>query len=98
MDIDHPLGACFVLARKGFEFDEDYFMYSEEIDLCWRIKGAGWRVVYLPYLTVLHHVGQSTKQKPVEMRRELFRSRQLFNRKHRGPFFRAGWKLIARAG
>ncbi len=98
VEVDHPLGACFMMRRTGLQFDEDYFMYSEEIDLCWRIKKAGWKVMYLPELTVLHHAGQSTRQAPVEMRRQLFRSRRLFNRKHRGPLFRAGWELIARAG
>jgi GT2 family glycosyltransferase len=51
----------FMLARRdallgaGF-FDERFFLYAEETDLCLRIKRAGWRVLHMPYLTVLHHV------------------------------------------
>ena len=98
MAIDHPLGACFALRRTGLLFDESYFMYAEEIDLCWRLRKAGWTIAYLPELTVLHHAGQSTRQVPLAMRRQLYRSRALFNRKHRGPAFNLAWRLLVRAG
>lgn len=42
--------------------DEAYFMYSEELDWCRRIKEAGWRVVYHPEARVVHHVGKSSEQ------------------------------------
>ena len=98
MEIDHPLGACFMMRRTGLQFDEDYFLYSEEIDLCWRLKKEGWKLMYLPELTVLHHAGQSTRQQPREARKQLFRSRRLFNAKHHSVPFRAAWELIVRAG
>ena len=98
MDIDHCLGACFMLRRAaGLEFDEAYFMYVEEIDLCWRLKRAGWRVRYLPELTVLHHAGASARQSPARSHGQLFQSRRVFNRKHRGPLFRAAWEAIVRS-
>src|SRR5207253_10865029 len=44
--IDHPLGACVAIRRAALDrvglFDERFFMYAEEVDLCWRIKQAGW--------------------------------------------------------
>ena len=40
--------------------DEQFFMYSEEVDWCYRIKKAGWKVVYLPEAKVYHHYGQSS--------------------------------------
>jgi N-acetylglucosaminyl-diphospho-decaprenol L-rhamnosyltransferase len=36
-------------------FDERFFLYSEETDLCWRLKRAGWRILHLPELTIRHH-------------------------------------------
>jgi N-acetylglucosaminyl-diphospho-decaprenol L-rhamnosyltransferase len=99
MDVDHCLGACFMLRRSaGMTFDESYFMYVEEIDLSWRLKRAGWKVHYLPELTVLHHAGASTRQRPAAMRTELFRSRRLFNRRYRGPLFNLAWEAIVRLG
>jgi GT2 family glycosyltransferase len=42
--------------------DVDYFMYSEELDWCRRIRDVGWRVVYLPTAQITHHVGKSSEQ------------------------------------
>jgi GT2 family glycosyltransferase len=65
-EVDWLNGACLlvrreVLARIG-GFDEGYFMYSEELDLCERARAAGWRVVYDPAATVIHHEGASSAQ------------------------------------
>lgn len=95
MDIDHCLGACFLLRRAtGQEFDEAYFMYVEEIDLCWRLKHAGWKLRYLPELTVLHHAGASTSQRRPAMQSQLLRSRRIFNRRYRGPLFNLTWEAM----
>jgi N-acetylglucosaminyl-diphospho-decaprenol L-rhamnosyltransferase len=37
-------------------------MYSEELDWCYRIKAAGWQIIYLPTAQVIHHVGKSSEQ------------------------------------
>jgi GT2 family glycosyltransferase len=63
-EVDAITGAFFltkteVLKKVGF-FDEDYFMYAEDIDLCFRIKMAGLKIMYLPTIKVLHHKGVST--------------------------------------
>ncbi len=63
-EVDAITGAFFltraaVLKEVGF-FDEDYFMYAEDIDLCFRIKMAGYKIIYLPNIKVLHHKGVST--------------------------------------
>ena len=64
-------------------FDPDYHMYSEEMDLCRRIRDAGWSVRYLPDATVIHHGGQSTGQRPLDQPKLLWESRLLYYRKHR---------------
>ncbi len=63
-EIDAITGA-FLLTRKSVLekvglFDEDYFMYAEDIDLCFRIKKAGYKIIYFPEIKVLHHKGIST--------------------------------------
>ena len=65
-EVDWVVGACLLARRETLEqvgsFDESFFMYSEEMDLCRRIRAAGWRVVYLPTAQVIHHEGKSSEQ------------------------------------
>ncbi|MCB9422188.1 MAG: glycosyltransferase family 2 protein [Ardenticatenaceae bacterium] len=65
-EVDWVTGACMLTRREIFNtiggLDEAYFMYSEELDWCHRIKDAGWRIVYDPSAQVLHHVGKSSEQ------------------------------------
>ncbi|MCA9934310.1 MAG: glycosyltransferase family 2 protein, partial [Anaerolineales bacterium] len=65
-DVDWVMGASMLARREVVEqvggMDEAYFMYSEELDWCRRIKDAGWRVVYLPQAQVIHHEGKSSEQ------------------------------------
>jgi N-acetylglucosaminyl-diphospho-decaprenol L-rhamnosyltransferase len=64
--------------------DEAYWMYSEETDWCYRIKQAGWRIVYLPTATVTHLGGASTSQRKPEMVAQLNKSKIRFFAKHYG--------------
>lgn len=65
-DVDWLVGACLAVRREAILeaglLDERFFMYSEEVEWCHRIKSAGWRVVYLPEATVVHHEGASSSQ------------------------------------
>ena len=60
-------------------------MYFEEIDLCYNIKQAGWRIVFYPEAVISHLGGQSSRQVPLK-RIMLFKSMLAFFRKHRGKF------------
>ena len=64
-------GACFLVRRQAFDavggFDDRYFMYVEEVDLCWRLAKAGWRTAYEPSARVLHLAGISTAAVPYRM-------------------------------
>lgn len=87
---DWVSGSCFLarveaLAGVGF-FDEDYFLYEEDVDLCMRLRQAGWRVVFTPAATIVHHLGRSMEQAPNRSRIEYHRSHLRYYRKHRGPF------------
>ena len=66
-EVDILSGCCMmvrnsVLKRLGVVFDEDYFMYCEDFDLCYRIKKAGYKNVYFPETTLIHYKGESTKR------------------------------------
>jgi N-acetylglucosaminyl-diphospho-decaprenol L-rhamnosyltransferase len=65
-DVDWVTGASLMVRRDIIDqiggMDEAYFMYSEELDWCRRIKDAGWRIVYLPTARVIHHEGKSSEQ------------------------------------
>lgn len=64
--------------------DEDFYMYSEEVDLCLRLRKMGYKMYHLPYLKIVHYLAQSTKRRPLEMKVQLFKSKLLFFRKHHG--------------
>ena len=70
-EVDWVSGACFLARRSALEelggFDEDYFMYAEDVDLCWRARRAGWGVAYVPGAVVTHLRGVSTARKPYRM-------------------------------
>jgi GT2 family glycosyltransferase len=65
-DVDWVTGACLMVPKRVIEhvgsLDEGYFMYSEELDWCRRIKDAGWRIVYFPQAKITHHIGKSSEQ------------------------------------
>ena len=70
-DVDWVSGAAVWLRRAALDqvggWDERYFMYVEDVDLCWRLRRAGWRVAYEPAGTVVHVQGFSTDRHPYRM-------------------------------
>jgi N-acetylglucosaminyl-diphospho-decaprenol L-rhamnosyltransferase len=70
-DVDWVSGACFLVRREAWDdvggFDPSYFMYLEDVDLCWRLGRAGWRVRYEPAAEVLHVQGVSADLHPYRM-------------------------------
>ncbi|HEX5719127.1 MAG TPA: glycosyltransferase [Thermoanaerobaculia bacterium] len=79
-------GAALAIRREAFAavggFDESYFMYAEELDLCHRLHGAGWEIHYTPEATVVHVEGASTEQDRHAMAERLFVSLEQFYRQH----------------
>lgn len=70
-DVDWLSGSCLLVRRAAWDalggFDESYFMYAEDVDLCWRAWQAGWQVRYEPAAVVVHAQGVSTDQRPYRM-------------------------------
>ena len=64
-------GSCFLARREALEelggFDEAYFMYNEDMDLCWRAHQAGWGVGFTGAASVTHVQGASTARHPYQM-------------------------------
>jgi hypothetical protein len=90
-------GACLLLRREAVEaaglFDEEYFVFSEEIDLCDRLVEQGWELHWVPEAVVTHLGGQSTRQVADQMFIELYRNKVKFFRKRRGQISAWLYKL-----
>lgn len=86
--VDWLVGACMLLRRAVLEqiggFDEGFFMYSEELDLCRRAVDAGWQVVYLPAAVVTHYEGKSSEQVVAARHIRFHSSRVRYVRKYHG--------------
>lgn len=88
--VDVLMGACLLIRRKVIEqvglLDASFFMYSEEVDFCTRIRNYGWRISYLPQTSVIHFGGQSTQQVSQEMFLQLYQGKIQYFRKHHSLF------------
>jgi N-acetylglucosaminyl-diphospho-decaprenol L-rhamnosyltransferase len=100
-ELDWLEGACLLAraetVRQVGGLDEQFFMYSEELDWCQRIKGAGWRVVYLPQAQIIHYGGKSSDQVVAAKHVHFQRSKIAYYSKYFGGF-RGGllrWFLLA---
>jgi N-acetylglucosaminyl-diphospho-decaprenol L-rhamnosyltransferase len=95
-EVDWLRGACLMIRRETARavglLDEGFFMYSEETDLCRRIRSAGWKIVYLPRAVVVHHEGKSSEQVPAARDLHFHESRFRYYRKHHGR----GWAAALR--
>ena len=83
------VGAALAIRRTAFHriggFDESYHMYFEEVDLCYRLRKAGWETHFTPDAEVVHIIGASTRQRRAEMLlRTRLSSLEFFRRHHRG--------------
>jgi GT2 family glycosyltransferase len=66
-------------------FDEEYFMYSDELDWCYRAKRGGWQVYHLPQAKVVHYHGKSSEQNVLAREVRFQDSKLRFFAKHHGP-------------
>lgn len=110
-DVDWITGACMLIRRQALDdvsfFDEQFFMYSEELDLCKRIRDMGWRIVFYPDALIIHHEGQSSGQVKAFRHVQFNTSKVLYYRKHHGRcasqvlrlflLMTYGWRLVVEA-
>jgi GT2 family glycosyltransferase len=85
-EIDSGTAACLLVRRAAIDrvgfFDPDYFMYGEDLDLCYRLKTAGWKVYYLPAAEAVHVKGAATRQATQRMLYEFHSAMWTFHHKH----------------
>jgi hypothetical protein len=85
-DVDWVMAAAIMLRREALDdvglFDEQFFIYSEETDLCRRLEDAGWRTQYMPMVTVVHHESQFSARIPERRINEMWRGRHRYWHKH----------------
>ncbi len=91
--VDVVSGACLMTHRGVFEevgmFSTDYFMYSEDVDLCHKVVRTGREIAYVPSATVIHHGGQSSKKRDDSFFGDIVtrETTRLFLAKTRGQFY-----------
>jgi N-acetylglucosaminyl-diphospho-decaprenol L-rhamnosyltransferase len=99
-EVDSISGACLMMRRSDFEaidgFSTDYFMYSEDVDLCYKAREKGSRNYYIPSAIVVHHGGGSSSSHKVSTFSSvmLLESRWRYFRKVRSPAYGAIYKFI----
>ena len=98
-EIDALAGAFMLVRKKAGEkvnwWDEDYFFYGEDIDFCYRLKQNGWKIYYVPEVSILHykgvsggikkqsrHISTADKETRIKSQSERFKAMRLFYKKH----------------
>jgi len=102
VDVDYVQGACLLIPRPLWDelggFDEAFFFYAEDADLCRRARERGWRVVFFGDAEVVHYAGASATKVGAKAAIEGFRSTLWFCRKHHGGPYAAACRLVALLG
>ncbi len=85
-EVDAIVGAYMLIKKDVYEkvkgFDEDYFMYGEDLDLCFRIKKAGYKIFYFPETSIIHYKGESTKKSSISYVNNFYGAMQVFVKKN----------------
>jgi GT2 family glycosyltransferase len=93
--------SCLLARRQALQavggFDEGYFLYEEDADLCRRVRQAGWSLLFTPAAEAVHHLGRSVARDPARARLEYQRSHLRYYGKHNGPLARAALRLYVGA-
>lgn len=94
--VDWLVGAALMIRRETWQevglFDEQFFMYSDEVDWCRRCRDRGWEIYYLPTAKIIHHEKGTSRNIPMTSRARFHRSRiRYFNK-----YFGSGWAKVIR--
>lgn len=89
------ISGCFMFCRAEVlrelgGFDTDYFMYGEDLDLCYRATQRGWQIFYHPETTIIHVKGESTRRSSLDTLAVFYEAMEIFARKH----FRSNLPLL----
>lgn len=85
-EVDALSGSFMLLKKEVYEktggFDEQFFMYGEDLDLCYRVQKAGYKVYYVPETKIIHYKGESTKRSSLDETKVFYGAMSLFVKKH----------------
>ncbi len=85
-EVDAISGSFMMLKKEVYDkvggFDEDFFMYGEDLDLCYRIQKSGYKVYYTHSTQIIHYKGESTKRSSIDDTKIFYNAMHLFVKKH----------------
>lgn len=85
-EVDSLMGAFMLMPKVVLDkvglLDEDFFMYGEDIDLCYRIKEGGYKILYYPKAQIIHYKGGSSKKKRTKVIYDFHQAMWIFYKKH----------------
>ena len=91
-EIEVLSGSCMMVRKAAMDqvglLDEDYFMYGEDIDWCYRFHQAGWKIYYLPTTAIIHFRGESGRGTPLKILYRKSRAMSIFVNKHMARRYR----------
>jgi len=101
-EVDALVGACMLLRapvlREVGLLDETFFMYGEDLDWAYRIKQYGWKIMYVPSVTVHHYKRAASGQRPFRSIRAFYDAMRIFHRKHYAATTPVALNLLIEAG
>jgi GT2 family glycosyltransferase len=90
-EVDAISGSFMMMRKEVYDkvggFDEEFFMYGEDLDLCYRIQKAGYKVFYFPDTQIIHYKGESTKRSSFDETNLFYSAMHLFVKKHLSSSF-----------
>ena len=101
-EVDALSGSCMIVRGRVLEevggFDEDYFMYGEDLDWCFRMGQAGWKIHYVPATQIIHFGGASGRAESMRIQFRKNEAMSIFVRKHMRDRYRFFPVWVLRAG
>ena len=92
VEVEVLSGSCMMVRKSAMDqvglLDEDYFMYGEDIDWCYRFHQAGWKIYYVPTTAIIHFRGESGRGTPLKILYRKSRAMSIFVNKHMARRFR----------
>jgi GT2 family glycosyltransferase len=101
-EVDAISGSFMMMRREVYKkvggFDEQFFMYGEDLDICYRIQKAGFKVFYVHTTQIIHYKGESTKRSSLDETKVFYNAMHLFVKKHLSSSFLVGLILRSAIG
>jgi GT2 family glycosyltransferase len=102
MEVEAIMGACMLVPRPVLDkvglLDEEFFFYGEDLDWCYRIKQAGYKIIYFPSAQILHLKSASSRNIPYKIVHTAYTAMKIFYRKHYAPKYPAPFNWLVYTG